>query len=264
MSLKENIKKILKEETISPNARNKFALGVLKFLHRRLYNFLNDGSRDLKEWPGETLDDFISRLSTDIKKNADNVMQIVFHGVTEKFNPLLSEIPIKDAIKWMYEFIFNYKNNGKDVEVEVVSDDDFWWYVKDNLFNCDDKFFLFVWDEYINNVEIFRSEGIKERLWGEIEDEVIEKMEDEEWQEENGVTFDRLDQEKSYFMSYWHYPMDSLGWDRYQLCDYYKDILESRDRDILYKVLKNYKTPKKQQIFIPDTFYWVIDKDLFY
>ena len=98
------------------------------------------------------------------------------------------------------------------------------------------------------------NERIKGWFWGEIEDEVIEKMEDEEWQEENGVTFDRLDQEKSYFMSYWHYPMDSLGWDRDQLCDYYKDILESRDRDILYKVLKNYKTPKKQQIFIPDTY----------
>ena len=264
MSLKKNIKKILKEETISPNARNKFALGVLKFLHRRLYNFLNDGSRDLKDWPGETLDDFITILNKKIKKNPDDAMQIVFHGVTEKFNPLLSEIPIKDAIKWMYEFIFNYKNNGKGIEVEVISDDEFWWYVRDKLFNCDDKFFEFVWDVFISNRSNYWNEGIKDRFWGDIQDEVVEKMEDEEWQEENGVTFDSLEQEKSYFKTYWHYPMDSLGWDRDQLCDYYKDILEIRDRDTLYNVLRHYETSKKRQIFIPDTFYWIIDKDLFF
>jgi hypothetical protein len=265
MSQRDKIRKILKEESYSPNVRDNFALGVLKFIYGRLYNYIStESGRDVKEWPGETLNDFINTLSDDIKKDADDVLQIVFHGVTERHNPLLYDIPQKDAIKLMYEFIFNYKNSGKRVGFDVVSDNDVYWYMRDRLFNCDDKFFEYVWDVFISDRSNYWNEQLKDRFWGEIEDEVIEKMEDEEWQEENGVTFDSLEREKSYFKTYWHYPIDSLGWDRDQLCDYYRDILESKDRDTLYKVLKHYKTPKKQQIFLGDTFYWVIDENLFY
>lgn len=265
MSQRDKIRKILKEESYSPNVRDNFALGVLKFIYGKLYNYIStESDRDVKEWPGETLNDFINTLSDDIKKDADDVLQIVFHGVTERHNPLLYDIPQKDAIKLMYEFIFNYKNSGKRVGFDVVSDNDVYWYMRDRLFNCDDNFFQYVWDVFISDRSNYWNEQLKDRFWGEIEDEVIEKMEDEGWQEENGITFDSLEQEKSYFKTYWHYPIDSLGWDRDQLCDYYRDILESKDRDTLYKVLKHYKTPKKQQIFLGDTFYWVIDENLFY
>ena len=264
MSLKKNIRKILNEENLTPNAQNKFALGVLKFSYRRIYNYINSlENRDVKDWPGETLDDFISRLSNDIKKNADDVLQILFNGVGEVENPLLKGFYTEETIKWLYEFIVNYKNGGKKIEVaDVILEKEFWSYVNDNIFLCDDNFFEFVWDNYFVKTNQW-SEGLKDRMWEDILPEVEEKMEDEEWQEENGVTFDGLDREKSYFYSYWHYPIDSLGWNRGDLCEYYKDILEMGGGDKLYGILKFYKTPKIQKVFVDGQFYIIIHKGLF-
>ena len=56
MSQRDKIRKILKEESYSPNVRDNFALGVLKFLYGRLYNYIStETDMDVKEWPGETL-----------------------------------------------------------------------------------------------------------------------------------------------------------------------------------------------------------------
>ena len=53
--------------------------------------------------------------------------------------------------------------------------------------------------------------------------DVEEKMEDEEFLRRVGVSFDSLDSEKVIFIRI-GYPMDSLGWDRDDLCGGIKTI----------------------------------------
>ena len=147
--------------------------------------------------------------------------------------------------------------------MDVVREYEFERYIQKNYFKCTNKFFEFVWDIYLKDVRNHWNESPKDKYWEYVKDDVIEKIEDEEWQEENGVSFDDLNREKEYFMSYWHYPTDSLGWDRDDLCEFYKDMLSERGDEKLKEVILFHDNQFISQSYIDHEFYYIIDKDKF-
>ena len=157
----------------------------------------------------------------------------------------------------------NFEESGERIEVDVVKDYNFDYYLKENYFKCTDRFFEFVWDVYLKDARNHWNESPKDKYWEYVKDDVIEKMEDVEWQEENGVSFDDLNREKEYFMSYWHYPSDSLGWDRDDLCEFYKDMLSERGDEKLKQVILQHDNQFVTSVFIGHEFYYVVDKDKF-
>lgn len=257
---KSNIKQILKEE-INKTTQKRFSEGVLKYAYNKIYNHLKkDEGANTDIWPGETYDYFINYIKNKINsgKRLEESINYILDIIVRYSKELMYEVDPKKYIKWLLEYIVNY--GGGNTEYIVEEDKDLWYYLRENkyLFRCEDSFFEFIWDKYLNQW----GDNTKDRLWDDISYEVEEKIEDEEWQEENGVTFDGLDREKSYFMSYWHYPMDSLGWRRDRLCDFYVDIIG--DDDNFEKIFKYYGSKNINKVFIGDTFYVVMNKNLFY
>ena len=64
-------------------------------------------------------------------------------------------------------------------------------------------------------------------------------------------------------MSYWHYPMDSLGWDRDDLCEFYKDMLSERGDKKLKEVIEYHDNQFINATIMGHNLYYVIDRDKF-
>lgn len=252
MSMRTTIKKILLEN----NKRyNKFAYNVIRYaydniINKRLFSSVDNWIRDIKTHF------FVPFEKQKAKYNLDKIID--YYG-----NPLIEGIRQKDIIKIISEFILNFEGSDERIEVDVIEEYYFEDYIKENYFKCTNEFFEFVWDFYLKDVRTNWNENPKDKFWSYIEDDVIEKMDDEEWQEENGVSFDRLNDEKNYFFSYWHYPIDNLGWDREDLCQFYKDILSERGDEKLKEVIMRHDNQFIGTILIRDAFYYIIDRDKF-
>jgi len=287
MKLSESIRNILKEE-VSKEVQKKLANSLLKrsynLRYKQLTNLRNDGGKLANNGLGENYEKFLDKLYGYLKNDKlddlSNALRIALStdktyieelGKLKYYNMLLSEMGIRrpEAIKYFIEFILSH--SGDDMKVDVVhTDSDLWDYVYDkvNDIRCNDDFFRYFWEVYLENKSDHWYQTAKERLWRDILPDVEEKMEDEEFQEEWGVSFDSLDSEKSYFYTYWHYPMDSLGWDRDDLCEWYKENLDNND---FYEMIKTYKgkSIKQLNVFgVPDSqnsnMFYVIDKGLFF
>ncbi len=266
MTLRNTIKKILKEDTKQNRRYDKFAYNVIKYAHDNIRNNYRDrGNEDKFKSSIGSVETWIRNIKTrffdplEKQKPRYSLDKIIDY----RDNPLIEGIQKEDIIKIISEFILNFEESGERIEVDVVKDYNFDYYLKENYFKCTDEFFKFVWDVYLKNVRTHWNETPKEKFWSYIVDDVIEKTQDEEWQEENGVSFDSLNNEKSYFISYWHYPMDSLGWDRDDLCEFYKDILSERGDEKLKQVILHHDNQFVAPVFIGREFYHVVDKDKF-
>lgn len=276
MELRNTIKKILKENsrynrftdnTNKLNSRyDKFAYNVIKYAYDNIRNNYRDrGNEDklkstigsVEKWVRDIKTHFFDPLEKQKPKyNLDKIIDY-------RNNPLVDGIQKVDIIKIISEFILNFEESGERIEVDVIKEYNFEYYLKENYFKCTNGFFKFVWDVYLENVNDHWNETPKEKFWNYIVDDVIEKTQDEEWQEENGVSFDSLNREKDYFMSYWHYPMDSLGWDGEELCEFYKEILSEKGDEKLKQVILHYDNQFISQTFIEHENFYVIDKDKF-
>ena len=275
MTLRNTIKKILKENSrydrfthnIKLNSRyDKFAYNVIKYAHDNIRNYYieRDNEDKFKSTIG-SVETWIRNIKTHFfdplekqkpKYSLDKIIN--YHD-----NPLVDGIQKRDIIKIISEFILNFEESGERIELDVVREYEFEDYVQKNYFKCTDRFFEFVWDVYLKDARNHWNESPKDKYWEYVKDDVIEKIEDEEWQEENGVSFDDLNREKEYFMSYWHYPTDSLGWDRDDLCEFYKDMLSERGDEKLKEVILFHDNQFISQSYIEHEFYYIIDKDKF-
>ena len=275
MTLRNTIKKILKENSrydrftynIKLNSRyDKFAYNVIKYAHDNIRNYYieRDNKDKFKSTIG-SVETWIRNIKTHFfdplekqkpKYSLDKI-------INYRDNPLVDGIQKRDIIKIISEFILNFEESGERIELDVVREYEFEDYVQKNYFKCTDRFFEFVWDVYLKDDRNHWNESPKDKYWEYVKDDVIEKIEDEEWQEENDVSFDDLNREKEYFMSYWHYPTDSLGWDRDDLCEFYKDMLSERGDEKLKEVILFHDNQFISQSYIEHEFYYIIDKDKF-
>ena len=275
MTLRNTIKKILKENSrydrftynIKLNSRyDKFAYNVIKYAHDNIRNNYRERGNEgkfkstigsVEKWVRDIKTHFFDPLEKQKPKyGLDKI-------INYNDNPLVDGIQKRDIIKIISEFILNFEESGERIEVDVVREYEFEDYVQKNYFKCTDRFFEFVWDIYLKDARNHWNENPKDKYWEYVKDDVIEKMEDVEWQEENGVSFDQLNNEKDYFMSYWHYPADSLGWDRDDLCEFYKDMLSERGDEKLKEVILFHDNQFISQSYIEHEFYYIIDKDKF-
>ena len=262
MSIRTTIKKILLEN----NKRyNKFAYNVIKYAYNNIrINQYSGKEGEFKSKFG-SVDNWIRNIKLyffepmEKQKSMYSLDKAIDYGN----NPLIDGIKQTDIIKMLSEFIVNFEESGEKIEVDVISGFNFDVYLEKNYFKCTNEFFEFVWDVYLKDARNHWNESPKDKYWEEIKDGVIEKMEDVEWQEENGVSFDRLNNEKEYFMSYWHYPMDSLGWDRDDLCEFYKDMLSAMGDEKLKQVIMFHDNQFVNSHLIGDELYYIIDKDKF-
>lgn len=260
MNTKSKIRRILQEST--KGLMDRFAEGVIKFKYKEIYNHnleRNGKESADNEYP-KSFEGYIKHLK-DSFGDEDGAFGIEINRMLGSDNPLIKGIPSKDVAENVINYILNYNEPEKKFRIHIVAENDVFYFINKEIFTCDDKFFEFVWDKLIGDGRTRWNGDLKDKLWGEIVDVVEEKMDDEEWQEENGVTFDGLEREKSYFRSYWHYPIQSLGWDNYELCEFYKDVI---GEERLYKVIKTYVTENKDKIYLGDTFYYIFTKKLFY
>lgn len=273
MSNKNKIRRILLEE--SKKYSDRFVLAVIKIIYDEIYReeYEKYGEEGVKVYP-DTLDRFIEKL-----RNTFGTDWFFYH-ITDKIlvfpeknlhphygNPLLGGEDKVSVLESVINFIANYKNSGKKKEYEIVSQDDIYHFLDKNWFKCEDKFFEYVWDKMLGEDQPrnYWNADKKELLWGEIEDEVMSKIEDEEWQEENNVSFDDINREKSYFKSYWHYPLDSLGWKKDDLCQWYKDFMgDERVIRLLLNLNDRYFSDRMFKILLDrGGLYYVVDKSLF-
>lgn len=269
--LKNNIRKILLEETNKVSerlAKSIISLGRKNAIKNsiELSEHLNMSTQWLIEKLGNSDEEFIKNLKTDFLGRFADFSSLLYSilifdtGNKNLENPLLQNLNEIEVIKSVIEYVINYGTVDKKLEFYVVDMHDIRYFIEDNYFQCDDKFFEWTWDVLLSDPRSGYGKTKKELFWGEIESEVIEKMEDEEWQEETGVTFDSLEREKSYFLSYWHYPLDSLGWDKDQLCDYYKDILGNEK---VKDTILTYESKNLRRILINGNIFYIINKNLF-
>ena len=262
MSIRTTIKKILLEN----NKRyNKFAYNVIKYAYNNIrINQYSGKEGEFKSKFG-SVDNWIRNIKMyffepmEKQKSMYSLDKAIDYGN----NPLIDGIKETDIMKMVSEFIVNFEESGERIEVDVVREYEFDSYLEKNYFKCTNEFFEFVWDVYLKDVRNHWNESPKDKYWEEIKDDVIEKMEDVEWQEENGVSFDQLNNEKEYFMSYWHYPVDSLGWDRDDLCEFYKDMLSAMGDEKLKQVIMFHDNQFVNSHLIGDELYYIIDKDKF-
>ncbi len=260
MSFKNKIKGILHEST--KGLLDRFAEGVIKYKYRELYkhNLERRGQEYVDNEYPKSFDDYISYLKKSFG-DSDGAFGVEIGRMIDTNNPLIQGLPKVDVLENVVNYILNHNEPQKKFRVHIVAENDVFYFINKEIFTCDDKFFEFVWDKLIGDGRTRWNEDLKDKLWGEIVDVVEEKMDDEEWQEENGVTFDGLEREKSYFRTYWHYPIQSLGWDNYELCEFYKDVI---GEERLYKVIKTYVTENKDKVYLGDSFYYIFTKNLFY
>jgi hypothetical protein len=245
MSLRDKIIQILNEEKKGvwstetkgfsrlDKGHLKFAEAILRERHSELVQYYKERGDNKGNYPNE-YDDFVlllkSKFPTYNYFHQIDVMAI--QGYFDKY-----AIPLLFGIKLLTEYILNYKNEGEQQRIDIVPEDELWDYVKEQYFDCSREFFEHMWDEVLSGRRTYWNEGIKDRMWDELQPELEERMEDEEWQEETGMQFDDIRQEESYFHSYWYYPLQSLGWDEMQLCDYYREYIN--EDDIINYFFKN-------------------------
>jgi hypothetical protein len=235
MSLKDSIRKILRESKGSWSTETKgfstaekrhlkFAEIILKERHDDIINHYKTSGKE--GGYSEDYDEYILNFKRNFPEygyfHQINVMDV--KGYFEKYH-----IPPIFGVKLLTEYILNFQNEGEQQRIDVVPKDELWDYVKEQYFDCSKDFFEHIWDDVLSDRRNYWNEGIKDRMWSELQPELEERMEDEEWQEENGIEFDDIRQEESYFHSYWHYPIQSLGWDEMQLCDYYREYITEED-----------------------------------
>tara|TARA_R110000868_G_scaffold98_2_gene1017 strand:+ start:768 stop:1565 length:798 start_codon:yes stop_codon:yes gene_type:complete len=263
MSTRTTIKKILLEN----NKRyNKFAYNVIRYAYDNIRNdHKKRGTESKFKSKFGSVDNWIRDIKTHFFDPFETQKpQYSLDKIIDYYdNPLIEGIQKKDIIRILSEFILNFEGSDERIEVDVIEEYYFEGYIRENYFKCTKEFFEFVWDVYLKDVRNHWNENPKDNYWEEIKDDVIEKMEDVEWQEENGVSFDRLNNEKEYFMSYWHYPMDSLGWDRDDLCEFYKDMLSAMGDEKLKQVIMFHDNQFVNSHLIGDELYYIIDKDKF-
>jgi hypothetical protein len=207
------------------------------------------------KWPG-SFDEYINRIKNDFLRQ-DGTMELS-RICNSSDNPLVEGIGEDYCLRIVSNYILNY-GTEKKVYYDVINVDDFGIFLEDNFFTCNEQFFDFVWDNVLNERNRW---GVitKESMWDEILPEVEEKMEDESFIEDNMVEFESLDREKSYFLSYWHYPLQSLGWTKESLCEWYVDTI---GKSKLYDILKNEKLSDFAKILGRNNYY-IFKKELFY
>jgi hypothetical protein len=256
-NVRKNIKLILEEEKKYLHDRG--AKAILQLRHSTVYNYIleRNGYEWMEEnkWPG-SFDEYINRIKNDFPRQ-DGTMELS-RICNSSDNPLVEGIGEEYCLRIVSNYILNY-GTEKKVYYDVINVDDFGIFLEDNFFTCNEQFFDFVWDNVLNERNRW---GVitKESMWDEILPEIEEKMEDESFIEDNMVEFESLDREKSYFLSYWHYPLQSLGWSKESLCEWYVDTI---GKSKLYDILKNEKLSDFAKI-IGRGNYYIFKKDLFY
>ena len=179
----------------------------------------------------------------------------------DKTNPLLERLDEEYCIRIVSNYILNYDESNKKIQVEVVSMGDLPTFLEENYFNCTDRFFEDVWDNLLSYGHTNKwGEVVKMKMWEEILPEVEEKMEDEDFIEDNMVEFGSLDKEQMYFLSYWYYPMQSLGWARQDLCEWY---VETLGRNFISKMFIDRKLGDTSKTVGTNDAYYIFKMDLF-
>ena len=82
-------------------------------------------------------------------------------------------IPPLFAVKLLTEYILNYQNEGEQQRVDVVPKNELFDYIKNQYYDCSDQFFEHMWDEVLSGRRNRWNEGVKDRMWLEIESEEI-------------------------------------------------------------------------------------------
>jgi hypothetical protein len=242
------IKRILKEESgkkymswgsetksLKPTdkSKQKFAEVILKNRHQFIKNYnqrRREGDATFHGYPDD-YNEFILNLKNGFPtyEGFGHMIQTTLNPTIP--NPLLMGTDIAYLTKLMTEYILNYGEESNE-RVDVVDDWEMSEYIDAQFFDCSDIFFEKVWDDLLSGKSNYWNEDLKDNMWSDIESEVVEKMQDVEWQEENGMEFDdveNLETERDYFMSYWYYPIHSLGWDKITLCEWYKEFINPSD-----------------------------------
>ena len=245
MPIRKLIKQVLREQRERRNkswsketkalkgadkSRQKFIEVVLKKRHNfiKTYNQRQREENPEHEGYSDDYDEFILGLKNGFPTYSGfgHMVQTTLNPTVD--NPLLMGADIPYLVKLMAEYVLNYGEETHE-RVDVVNESDLVDYVNEQFFTCDKKFFEVIWDDVLSGRRNYWNEDVKERMWNELQPEIEERMDDEEWQEEWGINFESIDREEGYFMSYWHYPLQNLGWDEMQLCDYYREYLDPQD-----------------------------------
>jgi hypothetical protein len=255
--LKKNIKLVLKEEE-KRYLHDRGAYAIVKIRHQNVYNYMKEsrGEEVANEWPG-SFDEYINGIKSDITSIGSTTELSRICG--DSNNPLVQSIEEEYCLRIVSNYFVNYGEDNK-VHYDVINVDSFGQFLEDNFFICNEQFFEYVWDNVLSERNRWGS-VLKEKMWEEILPEVEEKMEDEEFIEDNMVEFETLEREESYFLSYWHYPLQSLGWTKENLCDWYVDTI---GRTKLYEVLIEEKLTDFAKIVGRDNYYYIFKKELFY
>jgi hypothetical protein len=157
MSLKDNIRKILKEEikgkwsteTRGFSRREKGHFKIAEHMLRERHSELVDHNKQREEegllqggYPND-YDEFIHYLKSNFPKydyyHQLNVMQNI--GYFDRYS-----IPPFYGVKLLTEYILNYQNEGEQQRIDVVPKDELWDYVKEQYFDCSKDFFEHIWD----------------------------------------------------------------------------------------------------------------------
>jgi hypothetical protein len=259
-NIKKNIKYILKEEE-KKYLHDRGANAILKLRYGLIYDYALEqyGAEWMEEnkWPG-TFDHYINKIKNDFP-DQDSTMELSRICDTKR-NPLVEGTGEEYCLRIVSNYILNYGIEDK-VHYDVIQVDDFGQFLEDNFFNCNDQFFEFVWDDVLSNKRNRWGESMKEKMWEEILPEVEEKMEEEDEEEDNIVGFESLDNEKMYFLSYWHYPLQSLGWTNETLCEWYVDTI---GKFTLNDILTKEKLSDFAKIVGIKNTYYIFKKKLFY
>lgn len=241
MSNRRIIKQILREETsswsrdtksfkVKDRGQQRFAETILKRRHKEIVQYTQKKREEEPEYTSGYSEDF-NEFMLELKNTFPefgSFGHMIVTTLNDK-NPLLMGMDMLHIARVVSEYILNYGDESSNERVDVVPEDDLIGYINEQFFDCSNHFFETMWDDILSGRRNYWNEDVKERMWDEIQYEVEEKSEDEEWQEENGQEFESMGREKDYFMSYWHYPMQSLGWDKMMLCDFYREYLKPGD-----------------------------------
>jgi hypothetical protein len=220
MSIKKHIRQILKEGEGESALYDKVGRSSLMYYYKQKKAHYEKNEKELLPF-----DEWVDHLKKTYPSYGDFGHAV---QVTATNSPILDGLSTEQKIKVLSDYILNHNEGGKKHRIDVVTENQLSDYVEDRLYdlNCTDTFFELVWDNILQDKRNRWNENIKGRMWMEIKDEVLDKMEDEEWQEENAISFDSIDREEDYFKSYWHYPIQNLGWDKMELCDWYGYYLD--------------------------------------
>lgn len=240
MSNKKIIKQILREETSSwsndtksfsalDKGQQRFAEVILKRRHRALVQYIQkrreeDGHYD--SGYSEDYDEFILGLKNTFPNYSD--FGHIIQTTMKNDNPIITGMDMLHMVRVVSEYIVNYGDVDSHERVDVVPSEDLLDYVNEQFFDCSNNFFETVWDKILVGRSNRWNEEIKDRMWEEIKDEVESKMSDDEGEEYSEFDGD-IEKEEGYFHTYWYYPIQSLGWDEFSLCEFYRDYLNPQD-----------------------------------